>query len=44
MEIFKFATKLEKINFVEAYSKAKPQEKPAEQKTPEAKPAQSNQA
>ena len=33
-----------KIIFVEAYSKAKPQEKPAEQKTPEAKPAQSNQA
>jgi len=39
-EAFKFATKLEKINFVESYTKAKPQEKPAEQKTAEEKPAQ----
>ena len=37
-EVFKFATKLEKINFVESYTKAKPQEKPAEQKSAEAKP------
>jgi len=39
-EIFRFVAKLDKINFVEAYNKAKPQEKFAEQKTPEAKPAQ----
>jgi peptidylprolyl isomerase len=39
-EAFKFATKLEKVNFVESYTKAKPQEKPAEQKAEEAKPPQ----
>lgn len=37
-EVFKFVTTLDKINFVESYNKAKPQEKP-EQKT-EAAPAQ----
>jgi peptidylprolyl isomerase len=39
-EILKFVTKLDKINFVEAYNRVKPQEKPAEQKVAEAKPAQ----
>jgi len=39
-EILKFVTKLDKINFIEAYNRAKPQEKPAEQKATEAKPAQ----
>ena len=39
-EILKFVTKLDKINFIEAYNRAKPQEKPAEQKAAEAKPAQ----
>jgi peptidylprolyl isomerase len=39
-DIFKFVTKLDKINFVEAYNKAKPQEKPAEQKVAEAQPPQ----
>lgn len=38
-EVFKFVTTLDKINFVESYSKAKPQEKPAEKKV-EAAPAQ----
>ncbi|MFZ1077147.1 MAG: FKBP-type peptidyl-prolyl cis-trans isomerase [Nitrosotalea sp.] len=38
-EVFKFVSTLDKINFVESYSKAKPQEKPAEQKA-EAAPAQ----
>ncbi len=37
-EVFKFVSTLDKINFVESYNKAKPQEKP-EQK-PEAAPAQ----
>ena len=37
-EILKFVTKLDKINFVEAYNRAKPQEKPAEQRATEAKP------
>ena len=35
-EIFKFVTKLEKVNFIDSYSKPKP----AEQKPAEAKPAQ----
>ncbi|MGI0047623.1 MAG: FKBP-type peptidyl-prolyl cis-trans isomerase [Nitrosotalea sp.] len=39
-EVFKFVTKLDKINLVETYTKAKPQEKPEEQKAPEATPAQ----
>lgn len=39
-EIFKFVTTLDKINFVEAYNKTKPQEKPAEQKAAEVQPAQ----
>lgn len=39
-DIFKFVTTLDKINFVEAYSKAKPQEKSAEQKAVEAQPPQ----
>ena len=42
-EIFKFVNKLDNVNFVETYSKAKqepPQAKPAEQKVAEAKPAQ----
>jgi len=39
-EILKFVTKLDKINFIEAYNRVKPQEKPAEQKPAEAKPAQ----
>ncbi len=38
-EVFKFVSKLDKINFVELYNKAKPQEKPAEQKA-EVAPAQ----
>ena len=38
-EVFKFVTTLDKINFVESYTKAKPQEKPAEKKA-EAAPAQ----
>ncbi len=38
-EVFKFVSKLDKINFVELYNKAKPQEKPTEQKA-EATPAQ----
>jgi peptidylprolyl isomerase len=38
-EVFKFVSTLDKINFVESYSKAKPQEKPAEKKV-EAAPAQ----
>ena len=38
-EIFKFVTKLEKVNFVDTYNKPK-QEKPAEQKSAEAKPAE----
>lgn len=38
-EVFKFVSSLDKINFVETYTKAKPQEKPAEQKA-EAAPAQ----
>jgi peptidylprolyl isomerase len=38
-EIFKFVSKLDKINFIELYNKAKPQEKPTEQKA-EATPAQ----
>ena len=38
-EIFKFVTKLEKVNFVDSYNKPK-QDKPAEQKPAEAKPAQ----
>jgi peptidylprolyl isomerase len=37
-EILKFVTKLDKINFIESYNRAKPQEKPAEQKAAEAKP------
>ena len=42
-EVFKFVSKLEKVNFIEAYSKPKqdkPQEKPTEQKTAEAKPVE----
>jgi FKBP-type peptidyl-prolyl cis-trans isomerase SlyD len=42
-EILKFANKLDKINFIETYNKAKqepPQTKPVEQKAAEAKPAQ----
>ncbi len=42
-EVFKFVSTLDKINFVESYSKTKPQEKPAEQKA-EAAPAQSKTA
>lgn len=38
-EVFKFVPTLDKINFVESYSKAKPQEKPEEKKA-EATPAQ----
>lgn len=38
-EIFKFVPKLEKVNFIDTYSKPK-QEKPAEQKSAEAKPAE----
>ncbi len=38
-EIFKFVTKLEKVNFVDSYNKPK-QDKPVEQKPAEAKPAQ----
>jgi peptidylprolyl isomerase len=38
-EVFKFVSTLDKINFVESYQRAKPQEKPSEQK-PEATPAQ----
>jgi peptidylprolyl isomerase len=38
-EVFKFVSTLDKINFVESYVKAKPQEKPEEQKA-EAAPAQ----
>ncbi|HXX05948.1 MAG TPA: FKBP-type peptidyl-prolyl cis-trans isomerase [Candidatus Bathyarchaeia archaeon] len=38
-EILKFVTKLDKINFIEVYNRAKPQEKPVEQKAAEAKPA-----
>jgi peptidylprolyl isomerase len=38
-EVFKFVSTLDKINFVESYSKAKPQEKPAEKKV-EAAPTQ----
>jgi peptidylprolyl isomerase len=35
-EIFKFVTKLEKVNFIDSYNKPKP----AEQKPAEAKPAE----
>jgi len=42
-EVFKFVSKLEKVNFIENYSKPKqdkPQAQPAEQKTAEAKPVE----
>ncbi|MGB6464221.1 MAG: FKBP-type peptidyl-prolyl cis-trans isomerase [Nitrosotalea sp.] len=38
-EVIKFVSTLDKINFIESYNKAKPQEKPEEQKA-EAAPAQ----
>ena len=43
-ETFKLVPNLEKINFVESYNRAKPQEKPAEPKAAEAKPAQTKAA
>lgn len=38
-EVFKFVSKLDKINFLETYNKAKPQEKPEEQKAAKTVPA-----
>jgi len=39
-EVFKFASKLDKINFLETYNKVKPQDKPEEQTAAKAVPAQ----
>lgn len=39
-EVFKFVSKLDKINFLETYNKVKPQEKPEEQTAAKAVPAQ----
>jgi len=46
-EVLKFVNKLDKVNFIETYNKAKqepPQTKQVEQKAAEAKPAQTKAA